>query len=108
MSVLLLVVWPKLKRVLGGEKVVMSKLLDCRFSSSGTFQQGGASSNGTDHTNHVPTNAEQRKAISLGEPLPPDIEQHMIGTQNLLRDLSSKLYVRVVILFVSNSLHLRN
>lgn len=90
-SVLLLVVWPKLQRVLNGEKVVMSKLLDCRFSASETLQQGASSSH--DDQIQTPTNGYRRRAIALNEPLPSSIEGHILGAQNLLRDISSKLYV---------------
>jgi hypothetical protein len=111
LSILLLIVWPKLQRVLSGEQVVMSKLLDSRFSASkATFVESTVSIVVADNDNNnnnnsinnlegkvVVTVSQRRKAISLNEPLPSNIEQDILGVQNLLRDVSKKLYVATII-----------
>jgi hypothetical protein len=109
LSILLLIVWPKLQRVLSGEQVVMSKLLDSRFSASkATFVESTVSIVVADNDNNnnsinnlegkvVVTVSQRRKAISLNEPLPSNIEQDILGVQNLLRDVSKKLYVATMI-----------
>jgi hypothetical protein len=104
MSILLLVVWPKLQRVFSGEQVVMSKLLDSRFSVSKphTFVESFASTVINDDEQNkgeqnkgekkvVVSFSHRRKAISLNEPLPTNIEQDILGVRNLLRDVSTKL-----------------
>jgi hypothetical protein len=79
----------------------MSKLLDSRFSASkATFVESTASTVIIDNDNNNNNNPEgkvvvavsqRRKAISLKEPLPSNIEQDILGVQNLLRDVSKKL-----------------
>jgi hypothetical protein len=80
-SVLVLIVWPKIRRVLSGEKVVLSKLLGASYGTSSlttTTLEGGN---------------QRRITQAKDDPLPRHLEADIVVMEALLRDISNAWYV---------------
>jgi hypothetical protein len=78
---LVLIVWPKIRRVLSGEKVVVSKLLGSSF--------------GTSSLSSTTTGEENQRRITQAKdaPLPRRLEADIVVTEALLRDVTNAWYV---------------
>lgn len=82
-SVLVLIVWPKIRRVLSGEKVVVSKLLGASYATSSL-------------TASTTTGEQYQIRITQGkdDPLPRHLEADIVVMEALLRDVTNAWYVR--------------
>jgi hypothetical protein len=114
---LLLIVWPKIYRILSGEKVVMSSYLGAevrKFSASNTAESPtnpGQSDNLSDskeklsvHGIEAPKGAgndkeregivtnRHRISLSKDDPMPSSVATKIVGSESLLREVSDKLY----------------
>jgi hypothetical protein len=80
-SVLVLIVWPKIRRVLSGEKVVVSKLLGASYGTSSlTMTTFGEES-------------QRRITQAKDDPLPRHLEANIVVMEALLRDVKNTWYV---------------
>ena len=78
-SILATLVWPKIARAVNGEAVVMSKLLDSRFSM-------------TTSSEHVAAAGVLKQQIAASkDTVPPQMEQNILAIQNVLRDVNRKV-----------------
>lgn len=79
---LVLIVWPKIRRVLSGEKVVVSKLLGASYGTSSL-------------TTTTTFGEENQKRITQAkdDPLPRHLEGDIVVMEALLRDISNAWYV---------------
>lgn len=87
---LVLIVWPKIRRVLSGEKVVMSKLLGASYGTSSLTSTTYGEEN------------QRRITQAKDDPLPRHLEADIVVMEALLRDISNAWYV---ILTASSILH---
>jgi len=80
-SVVYLIVFPKVLRVLSGEKIVVSQMLGSRYSMKAAST--------TEFTSEAapPEQAPSKQQIAVGQddPLPPQIESKIFQVQGLLR-----------------------
>jgi hypothetical protein len=89
-SVLVLIVWPKIRRVLSGEKVIVSKLLGASYgTSSMTMTSFGEES-------------QRRITQAKDDPLPQHLEADIVVMEALLREVKDAWYV---VLTVSSILY---
>jgi hypothetical protein len=109
--VLFLIVWPKVQRVLSGEKVVMSNYLGAGRASSSVSITGESQTNvgqseitddkkETDSLQDHGTSKEAYKGTNDGriplkkdDPLPSSVASRIVGSESLLREVTDKLYV---------------
>lgn len=108
-SISFLIIWPKVARVRSGERVVVSKLLGSRFSSSTseTASAGAdhsdthgdpthANTNG-DHTHGLAPSASEepktRRRITATDAIPSRVEKKVFEVQGLLKNILKKRYV---------------
>ena len=82
-SVLVLIVWPKIRRVLSGEKVVVSKLLGASYGTSSL----------TTTTTTFGEENQRRITQAKDDPLPRHLEADIVVMEALLRDVSNAWYV---------------
>jgi hypothetical protein len=86
--VLVAIVWPKIRRVLSGEKVVMSELLGssfCNNPSSSSSSAAATGEGGTKARNHIILNKD--------DPLPRQLEADIIFMVEMLRGVTKAWYV---------------
>ena len=79
---------PKLGRVISGEKIVVSTLLESRFSSTTN------SSNELESSQNVPISAEERQTVTLGDPMPRLIELEILRLNDTLQAVQTLWYER--------------
>jgi hypothetical protein len=79
-SVLVFIVWPKIKRVLSGEMVIVSKLLSNFRSSSISLPPTGEQN-------------QRRIILAVDDPLPRQLEADIIAMEALLRGVTNARYV---------------
>ena len=90
MSLLVVIVWPKIRRVRSGEKVVMSRLLDAANGVSRTAAAGEPESKFT-----VPVTEQIRNRITVNrdDPIPKEVETGILAMEELLRGVTNEWYV---------------
>lgn len=95
-SVMLIIVRPKMHRVLSGEVVVVSTLLGARFSANRSTQVPSSSHEETE--TETPVNIggkvhqpEKRIRLKKGDPLPSNVETRILDVQSTLRSVTDKL-----------------
>jgi hypothetical protein len=86
MTVLVILIWPKLRRVWSGEKVVLTTVLDARFKAP------GVANTPTDlrRTNAQEDPTEDRIHLKEGDPLPRAIEQQVLRLHDVLRTVEDR------------------
>jgi hypothetical protein len=100
MSVLTMIVFPKVQRVLSGEKVVVSSMVGGRFSIHQSAMEAPWQQQTPNETTTTDTTSStgQRpgpllRKISLGadDPLPQELEGLLFNVQNVLRGVTTKI-----------------
>lgn len=115
--VLFLIVWPKVQRVLSGEKVVMSNYLGAGRASSSVSMTGESQTNTrqseiilnkkeSDSLQDHDASKEAKEAfkeatsnripLKKDDPLPTSVASRIVGSESLLREVTDKLYVLVL------------
>jgi hypothetical protein len=85
MSVLIIVVLPKIRRVLSGEKVVVTNVLAAKYANSGTSSEDPHSPSG-----------QQRYLVAAplqlkkDDPMPRELETRLYDMQGLLRTVTNR------------------
>jgi hypothetical protein len=88
MTVLVILIWPKLRRVWSGERVVLTTVLDARFKAP-----GAATTPTDDHRkNTLEDAAGDRIHLKEGDPLPRTIEQQVLRLHDVLRTVEDRWY----------------
>jgi hypothetical protein len=82
MSVLVIIVWPKIRRVLSGEKVVVSGLLGSNLTSSAFSSPKAESRN--------------RITVNKDDPIPKKIEAGILAMEELLQGVTNCWYVFLI------------
>jgi hypothetical protein len=98
MSVLTMIVFPKVQRVLSGEKVVVSSMVGGRFSINQSAMEAPWQQQTPIETTDTTSSTGQRpgpllRKISLGvdDPLPQELEGLLFNVQNVLRGVTTKI-----------------
>jgi len=95
---MLIIIWPKIHRVLSGEKVVVSTLLGSRFSTS--TKAPSSSSDDAQTGAEMPViqvfgknrqQPEKRIKLKKDDPLPTTVETKILDVQSILRGVTEKL-----------------
>jgi hypothetical protein len=95
-SVLVIIVWPKIRRVRSGEKVVISGLLGAtRFSTPSSTPSNTAA--GELESPRAGQNAiaqnRNRVSVNRGDPMPKELETGILAMGELLRSVTNEWYV---------------
>jgi len=104
-TVLVALVLPKIRRVTSGEKVVVSTLLDARFSTWNSDSDarttttnhtvGGGIGGSFDSSGGGTAAEEVRSLLDEGDPLPRSVEKHVVHLQDILSKVTLKWYAFV-------------
>jgi hypothetical protein len=92
MTVIIVMILPKLRRVWSGEKVVLTTVLDARYKPGSTPSAGGTRCTHEDKASVV-TAAEERIRLKEGDPLPYPVEQQVLRLYDVLRTVEDRWYV---------------
>lgn len=88
-------VWPKMKRVMSGEKVVIGKILNARDSvpSFASFSNSVTATTPETRTNYSENGdqSSERVFVCKGEALPPDIEIKIQHLKHILSEVSNEM-----------------
>lgn len=89
---LTLIIVPKVRRVLSGEKIVVSNLLNARYSMSSS--ESKTMTEAPAPVVNLPPQKSQRSVFQPDEPLPKQVERNLVFVQNSVRRITEKMYVR--------------
>lgn len=89
-SVLALIIWPKVKRVRSGDKIVMSKLLGAQYSASNVFQMNPEINPSMAGLASPSTLEPERISLHRYEAVPRHIEKKIYFVQSVLRSVTSQ------------------
>lgn len=97
MVILVMLVWPKIARVMSGEKVVISSLLNASFSSSSLYSSQTREFASLDQAglpvDKGPNCFRSRITIQKDDPLPRQLEGDICAAEEILRRVTSNWYV---------------
>lgn len=88
MTVIIVMILPKLRRVWSGEKVVLTNVLEARFKAGSTPAAGDSRGNHEGKT----AAADERIKLKEGDPLPYPIEQQVLRLHDVLRTVEDRWY----------------
>jgi hypothetical protein len=90
-SLLVVIVWPKIRRVRSGEKVVMSRLLNAAggVGSSPSTPQAAATLAGQNATAQI----KNRITVNRDDPIPKEVETSILAMEELFRGVTNEWYV---------------
>ncbi|EEC47275.1 predicted protein [Phaeodactylum tricornutum CCAP 1055/1] len=88
MAVLIIVVFPKMKRVLSGEKVILTNVLAARYDRSSSNRASATHS----PSSRRPTVFLAKEPVKLqkDDAMPPEMETYVLDLQTLLRSVSDQ------------------
>lgn len=89
MTVIIVMILPKLRRVWSGEKVVLTTVLNDRYKVGSTPVAGDSPCNHEDKA----AVADERIHLKEGDPLPFPIEQQVLRLHGVLRTVENRWYV---------------
>jgi hypothetical protein len=87
MTVIIVLILPKLRRVWSGEKVVLTTVLDARFKAPPTPVAGDPRGN---HEGKAAAAADERINLNEGDPLPYPIEQQVLRLHDVIRAVEDR------------------
>lgn len=98
MTLLVIVVWPKIRRVQSGEKVVMSRLLGAArgFSNSSptpTLAAGEPESKVSLAGQNATAQIRNRITVNRDDPMPKEVETGILAMEELFRGVTNEWYV---------------
>jgi hypothetical protein len=98
MSLLVVIVWPKIRRVRSGEKVVMSRLLNAARGASSspstpTAAAGEPESNFTVAGQNATAQIRNRITVNRDDPIPKEVETGILAMEELFRGVTNEWYV---------------
>jgi hypothetical protein len=85
MSVLIILVLPKIRRVLSGEKVVVTNALAARYANSGSSSEDALS-----HSDRPRYLVGAPLQLKKDDPMPRELETHLYDLQGLLRTVTKQ------------------
>jgi hypothetical protein len=92
-SLLVLIVWPKIRRVRSGEKVVMSRLLDAARGVSRTAAVGEPEPKFTVAGQKATVQLRNRITVNIDDPIPKEVETGILAMEELFRGVTNEWYV---------------
>jgi hypothetical protein len=88
MTLVCVLVVPKIRRVASGEKIVVSAFLNSRYRTLSSGKLGYESTLFKATLNH-PAPAEERLLVKLDEPMPHSIELELLRMHETLQDIQN-------------------
>jgi uncharacterized membrane protein len=99
MTDIIILIWPKLRRVWSGEKVVLSHVLDARFKTAGIPASPPASHGSREEKamdQAALAVADNRIRLKEGDPLPTSVEHQVLRLHDVLRTVEDCWYVAML------------
>jgi hypothetical protein len=91
-TVLYVIIWPKVRRVLSGDKVVVSSLLGSKYSGTQMSAEPLIKDNSLQQGSPAPANKPLIQ-IRPDDPIPSHIEKQIFALQGILRHATNQWYV---------------